>query len=67
MPRNTVKRSYAPSRTTPSGRKPPRSYIPPMNKPKPRSEILDYVEREREKRPDVSTLILVREFRGGAR
>jgi hypothetical protein len=64
MPRRKVTKSYQISTRTPSARKAPGGgdYIPPMNKPKARSKLLDYVETRREDRPEASTQELIVEF-----
>lgn len=68
MPKRKTTISYGKAARTPSQRKGTEgnriaARKVPMNKPKPRSELLKFVEEEREKRPGVSTLDLIREFR----
>lgn len=61
---NKTKTSYRVAKRTPSERKEPgRNYIPPMNKPKPRSKLLEFVESNRhEDRPEAETQALIRLF-----
>ena len=68
MPRKNVKTSYRPVKSTPSQRTAPRVHTVPMNKPKPRTEILHFVETNRVvptktvKRPECETLALIEVF-----
>ena len=59
-----TKYSYTKSTRTPSERKEPRGWVPPMNKPKARTELLEHIEKAREEFPGVSTLDLLRAFQG---
>lgn len=62
MARNRPKISFGKAQSTPSKRTPPgKGHKVLMNKPGQRSEILDYVERMRE-RTGISTLDLIRRF-----
>ena len=57
MPAKKTKISYSPAATTPSGRKKPKSYVPPMNKPKGRTDLTDFVETHRENGETTQELI----------